>query len=87
MHQLSYLYHKFCEALDQKKEVRLIFCDISKAFDRVWHEGIIFKLRKLGIKGTLLNWFKDYLGNRYQRVIVRGQNSQLGLQGCPRAQY
>ena len=79
VHQLSYLYHKFCEALDQKKEIRLVFCDISKAFDRVWHEGIIFKLRKLGIKGPLLTWFEDYLGNGYQTVIVRGQNSKWGL--------
>ena len=79
VHQLSYLYHKFCEALDQKKEVRLVFCDISKAFDKVWHDGIIFKLRKLGIKGALLSWFHDYLSNRQQRVIVRGQNSIWGV--------
>ena len=29
----------FCEAVDNWKEVRVVFCDISKAFDRVWHKG------------------------------------------------
>ena len=36
VNQLSYLYNTFCQALDAGKEV---FCDISKAFDRVWHAG------------------------------------------------
>jgi hypothetical protein len=77
--QLSYLYHKFCEALDQKKEVRIIFCDISKAFDCVWHDGLLFKLKKFGIHGNLLLWFKDYLSERYQKVVIRGQHSVSGL--------
>ena len=37
INQLAYLYHTFCEALDKKKDVRIVFCDVSKAFDRVWH--------------------------------------------------
>ena len=41
VNQLSHLYHMFAEALDNKKDVRLVFCDISKAFDRVWHKGLI----------------------------------------------
>ena len=41
-HQLSYLYHVFCQALDSKKDVRIVFCDISKAFDRVWHKGLLY---------------------------------------------
>ena len=38
----------FGKALDEGKEVRAIFCDISKAFDRVWHKGLLFKLKKCG---------------------------------------
>ena len=79
VNQLSYLYHCFAEALDQKKDVHIVFCDIKKAFDRVWHKGIIYKLRKIGIGGTLLLWFIDYLNNRRQRVVIRGQESELGL--------
>ena len=39
--QLLHTYHSFLEAVDSGKEVRVVFCDISKAFDRVWHRGAI----------------------------------------------
>ena len=79
VNQLSYMYHAFCKALDEKRDVRDVFCDISKAFDRVWHEGLMYKLCKMGIKGTLLKWFKNYLSNRQQRVVINGENSQWGF--------
>ena len=47
-----------------------IFCDISKAFDRVWHRGLLYKLRNYGIKGNLLTWFGSYLSDRKQRVCM-----------------
>ena len=75
VNQLAYMYHEFCKALDDKKDVRIVFCDISKAFDRVWHQGLSFKLRKLGINGDLLRWFDNYLTERKQRVVIRGQFS------------
>ena len=78
VNQLAALYHMFCLALDEKKDVRIVFCDISKAFDKVWHDGIIYKLQKMGIKGILLEWFKDYLKNRLQRVLIKGQASEWG---------
>ena len=49
----------------------MVFCDVSKAFDRVWHKGLIFKLRQYGIDGDLLNWISDYLDDRKQRVVIR----------------
>ena len=79
VNQLAYLYHTFCEALDKRKELRIVFCDVSKAFDKVWHDGLIYKLNKLGITGDLLKWFKDYLNSRQQRVLIRGQSSQWGF--------
>ena len=66
VNQLSYLYNTFCQALDAGKEVRAIFCDISKAFDPVWHVGIIHKLKSAGISGNLLSWFTNYLTGRKQ---------------------
>ena len=59
--QLTDIYNTFCKALDERKEVRAIFCDISKAFDRVWHKSLLFKLNSVGICGSLLSWFTDYL--------------------------
>ena len=62
--QLVYLYNLFCQALDVGKKIRVIFCDISKASDRVWHEGLLVKLKAVGISDNLLRWFKDYLNDR-----------------------
>ena len=44
----------------------------SKAFDKVWHDGLIFKLKQNGISGKLLGFFKSYLTNRKQRVALNG---------------
>ena len=49
--------------------------DISKAFDRVWHDGLVFKLKQNGISGNLLELFKSFLKNRKQRVVLNGQIS------------
>ena len=49
--------------------------DISKAFDRVWHEGLLFKLKQHGITGNLHKWFASYLKNRTQKVVIGGSSS------------
>ena len=67
--QLLNIYHMFCEAVDNGKEVRVVFCDISKAFDRVWHKGLLFKLSAIGCSKSLLRWFTSYLSGRRQRVL------------------
>ena len=74
--QLLEVYNELCKAVDKGREVRVIFLDISKAFDRVWHKGLIFKLQQSGISGQLLSWFIDYLQDRFQRVVVNGQQSE-----------
>jgi len=51
---------------------------MSKAFDKVWHEGLIFKLKQNGIEGKLLNLFQNYLANRKQRVVLNGMESNWG---------
>ena len=76
VNQLAYLYHIFTEALDAGKEVRTVFCDISKAFDRVWHEGLIYKLKAAGVSGDVLRWFQSYLSGRRQRVVLPGSLSE-----------
>ena len=66
-------------------EVRAVFMDISKAFDKVWHKGLIFKLKQNGISGSLLELFKDYLSNRKQRVVLNGTAANFNdvLSGVP----
>ena len=56
VNQLINITNDFGKALDTGKEIRVVFCDISKAFDRVWHTGLIHKLKQSGISGNLLKW-------------------------------
>ena len=51
------------------------FLDISKVFDKVWHEGLLLKLNQNGISGNLLNLLRDFLSWRKQRVVLNGQLS------------
>ena len=83
--QLLHTYHSFLEAVDSGKEVRVVFCDISKAFDRVWHKGLLHKLACMRISGSLLQWFQSYLSNRRQRVVLNGIESTWAdvLAGVP----
>ena len=75
VNHLKDIYNTFCKSLDEGKEVRTVFCDISKAFDRVWHEGLLFKLKSIGVSDSLLQWFRDYLTGREQRVVLPGAAS------------
>ena len=79
INQLLNIYHLLCDALDKKKDVRIVFCDISKAFDRVWHKGLLYKLHRFGIKGDLLQWYGSYLQNRCQRVVLGNATSDIGF--------
>ena len=63
------------KTFDEGKELRAVFLDISRAFDRVWHDGLLFKLSQIGIEGQALNIVKDFLKNREQRVVIDGQSS------------
>ena len=73
--QLINMYHTFAQALDNKKEVRIVFCDVSAAFDKVWHHRLLYKLECAGISGNLLKWFRNYLTGRNQKVVIQGQSS------------
>ena len=67
----SDIYRNF----EKSDETRAVFLDISKAFDKVWHEGLIHKLKSNGISGNLLLFFENYLFNRHQRVTLNGSES------------
>ena len=73
--QLVYIVHGIYEALEEGSEMGTVFLDISKAFDRVWHRGLIARLRSIGVEGNLLNWFISYLSCRKQRVIIKEVHS------------
>ena len=72
VNQLLSIVHKLYSGLDNNENAYLVFLDISKAFDRVWHEGLLFKLKQFGISGILIKWLESYLALRKQRVILDG---------------
>ena len=61
INQLLCINHDICQSLDDGLETRAIFLDISKAFYKSWHEGLLFKLKQNGISGNLLNVITDFL--------------------------
>ena len=75
VYQLLFIYDDFCKSLDNATSLQAIFFDISKAFDKVWHRGLLHKLNAIGIRGQLLTWFQNYLDNRSQAVVIKGSKS------------
>ena len=73
--QLISITHEIYQSFDDGFEVRGVFLDISKAFDKVWHDGLIYKLKQNGVAGDLLNTLTNFLKERKQRVILNGQDS------------
>ena len=74
--QLLQVLHKIGEMLDKRIQTDIVYLDFAKAFDRVDHQLLLKKLKNFGISGNLLQWFKNYLTNRHQKVTVLGQSSQ-----------
>ena len=56
-------------------KVRGNFLGISKAFDKVWHEVLLYKVESLGISGKRMNLFLSFFNDRHQRVVINGQLS------------
>ena len=74
--QLVYVLHKWFQSLDDGHYVYAVFLDFMKAFDRVWHDGLIYKLLQLGLSLDAVAWFRSYLSNRSLQVRVGASLSQ-----------
>ena len=87
INQLISITHTIFTAFDCNPplDVRSVYLDISKAFDRVWHDGLIYKLKRCGVSGQLLSLIQNFLKNRKQRTVLNGQASNWGdiLAGVP----
>ena len=71
LHLINIIAH----ALDEGKFCLGIFLDLSKAFDTIDHRILLSKLQFYGIRGISLDWFRSYLQNRMQYVVVNGVKS------------
>ena len=60
------------ESFDVELKVRSVRLDISKAFQKVWHDSIIYKLTQNGVSENLLNFSEGFLKGRKQRIVLNG---------------
>ena len=75
VNQLIYLINNIYKERDFGNDVCMVFLDQSRAFDRIWHKGLIHKLNSLGVRSDLLSWVQHYLSGRKIRVVIDGHHS------------
>ena len=68
--QLVRLVQSWSDLLDNSQFVGAVFFDLKKAFDKVWHAGLLSKLSAAGVSGSAFLWFEDFLTRRTQRTVV-----------------
>ena len=73
------------EAYDTGENIDVLYFDLQKAFDKVPHERLIFKIEKMGVCGKVLQWVTEWLRERKQRVVLNGEMSSWKdvLSGVP----
>ena len=81
---LTVVSERMYHTLDKAGEARAVALDISKAFDKVWHKGLLLKIRSYGITGQLLNIIRSFLNKRKIQVVLNGRSSkQHDMTGVP----
>ena len=70
INQLLSITHKIYQSFDEGFDIHSVFLDISKAFDKESHDGIILKLKQNGLSGNILNLFRNFLTNRKKRLVL-----------------
>jgi len=78
VYQLIEIYHRIAQNIDDQLATSLIFCDISRAFDRLSHRGLYIKLEQFGFSTEMRNWIHSFLSDRKQRTIINGYFSEWG---------
>ena len=74
--QLAYLTDKLYKTLDNSEDFTIIYLDISRYFEKIWHAGLLAKCKlEFGIRGQVLSWLKSYLDDRSQQVQIGGDLS------------
>ena len=78
INQLLFIVHTSYKAFDAYPtlDARGVFLDMFEAFDKVWHVGLIYELKSVGVSGFLLKLIQSFLTSRFQRVLLNGQTSE-----------
>ena len=67
---------RIARAFNRSRATRAVAVDIYKAFDRIWHAGLLHKLKSYRISGRIFGLISSFLGNRRLRVVLNGKSSQ-----------
>ena len=70
------MFNRIARAFNRSGATRAVALDIYKAFDRVWHAGLLHKCRSYGISGHIFVLISSFLSNRRLRVVLEGKSSQ-----------
>ena len=73
---LTIVSDRTARTFNRSGATRAVALDISKAFDRVWHAGLLHKLKSYGISGQIFGLISSFLSNRRLRVVLDGKSSQ-----------
>ena len=73
---LTVVSDRIAGAFNRSGATRAVALDISKAFDRVWHAGLLHKLKSYGISGQIFDLISSFLSNRWLEVVLDGTFSQ-----------
>ena len=73
---LTVVSDRIARTFNRSGATRAVALDISKAFDRVWHAGLLHKLKSYGISGQIFGLISPFLDNRQLRVVLDGKSSQ-----------
>ena len=68
--QLILTVRDLASSMDLKEQIDLILLDFNKAFDKVPHERLLYKMEYYGIRGHMNSWIRDFLKNRQQQVVL-----------------
>ena len=73
---LTVVSDRIARAFNRSGGTRAVALDISKAFDRVWHAGLLHKTKSYGISGQIFGLISSFLSNRQLQVVLEGKSSQ-----------
>ena len=73
---LTVVSDRIARAFNRSGGTRAVARDISNAFDRVWHAGLLHKLKSYGISGQIFGLISSFLNNRQLQVVLEGKSSQ-----------
>ena len=76
---LTVVSDRIASAFSRSGAARAVALDICKVFDRVWHAGLLHKLKSYGISGQIFGLISSFLSNRGLRVVLVGKSSQENI--------